>query len=102
MALIDYFLRQDATIKPFLREANGDLYYGPEEHRKCRLETGNNLSSGKSAPGVVEQVTASAMMFTTGDSIPERSLVKVDNAEYTVLRCRVMHGFQTHLEVYLE
>lgn len=103
MALIEHFLRQDAEIKPFVCEANGDLVYGPIEFRACRLETGLDISIGKGSPGVVEQVQASAMMFTIGDPIPDRSIVTVDDRKYTVIRCRVMQGFHyDHLEVYLE
>ena len=100
---IERLLTQEAMIEPFLKEANGDLFYGPTEYRKCRLETGLDISIGKGSAGVVDQERASALMFTVGERIPDRSVVTVDGQKMTVIRCREMRGFKkSHLEVYLE
>lgn len=104
MALIDAFLKQTVKIKPFVRVAGGEIVYGREETRRCRLERGSNLQTTfKDPDGQIDQVIASARMFCRGEPIPDRSAVTFDGREYTVLKCFVLNGFKDdHLEVYLE
>ena len=104
MALIDFLLRQTATITPWVRSANGkDIYCAPEE-RKCRLESRRDLEhTYKDPDGAMDQVLARAKMICTGDPIPVRSKVTVEGNEYIVLDCYPAHGFRpSHLEVVLE
>lgn len=104
MALIDAFLKQTVTIKPFVREASGGPVYGRVETRRCRLERGKNLQTTyKNADGQIDQTLADTKMFCTGTAIPERSIVTYEGKEYTVLKCYVSVGFKDdHLEVYLQ
>ena len=37
MALIDAFLKKTVRIKPYVRDAGGEIIYGKEEQRKCRI-----------------------------------------------------------------
>ena len=104
MALIDAFLTQTAAIKPFIRAASGELIYGDEERRPCRIEQGANLeaSTYSVADGQIDQIVANARMYCRGDAIPNRSIVICDGREYTVIKCSVLRGFHAgHLEVYL-
>jgi len=104
VALIDGFLRQTVTIKPYIREASGGPVYGDEEVRRCRLQRGRNLQTVyKNADGQIDQTLADTKMFCTGAAIPERSIVIYEEREYIVLKCHILNGFQdSHLEVYLE
>lgn len=102
--LIDFLLRQSATIRPWIRSANGEDYYGEEETRKCRLQRTRDLEhTYKNPAGGMDQVLARAKMFCTGEPIPERSIVTVDGAKYIVLECYRAFGFsEDHLEVVLQ
>lgn len=103
MSLIELLFTQEATIKPFVREGSGVPVYGTEETRRCRMERGKHLTVRDAGAGTTEQSTANAMMFCTGDPIPERSLVSCDGQDFVVINCEVLHGFADHhLEVYLE
>lgn len=106
MALIDIFLNQEAVIKPYIREANGEPVYGePEqEPRKCRMNHNRNLQTTyKNPDGQIDQVLVSVTMFCTGAPIPPKSRVTCEGEEYIVIRCRPLKGFEaSHLEVYLE
>jgi len=75
MALIDIFLNQEAVIKPYIREANGEPVYGePEqEPRKCRMNHNRNLQTTyKNPDGQIDQVLVSVTMFCTGAPIPPK------------------------------
>lgn len=104
MSLIKAFLKQDITIKPFIRQGSGEPVYGQETARKCRIERGANLKVVyKNPSGSIEEVTAIARLYCLGDPIPARSVVTHDGTEYTVISCVVMTAFKDHhLEVYLE
>ena len=43
MSRIKFLLRQTATIRPWIRSANGEDIYGAEETRKCRLQRRRDL-----------------------------------------------------------
>ena len=82
MALIDLFFRQTATIKPFIREGNGEPVYGNEETRPCRMQRGKRLDSTyKNPDGEIDEVTANARMFCRGEPSPARSLVTCDGQD---------------------
>lgn len=102
--LIDFLLRQTATIKPWVRYANGDDIYGEPEVRKCRIQRTRDLEhTFKNPDGTMDQVLARAKMFCTGAPIPERSIVTVDGLEYIVLECYRAVGFgEDHMEVVLQ
>ena len=104
MSMIRFLLRQTATIRPWVRYANGEDIYGKEETRKCRLQRTRDLEhTYKNPAGTMDQVVARAKMFCTGDQIPERSIVTVDGQEYIVLECYRAFGFlEDHLEVRLQ
>lgn len=104
MSMIGFLLRQTATIRPWIRSANGDDIYGDEETRPCRLQRRRDLEhTYKNPAGAMDQVVARAKMFCTGDPIPERSLVTVDGLEYIVIECYRAYGFsEDHLEVVLQ
>lgn len=104
MGQIDFLLRQTAVIRPWIRSANGEDIYGPEEERRCRIQCKRDLEhTYKNPAGAMDQVLARATMFCTGAPIPERSIVIVDGQEYIVLECYPAHGFKrSHLEVKLQ
>ena len=104
MALIDFFLRQTATITPFVREGAGAPIYGPPETRRCRMERGKNIEyTYKNPAGTIEQIVAKAKMFCTGAPIPDKSLVECDGQKYMVIGCEVLNTFADHhLEVILQ
>lgn len=104
MALIDFLLRQTATITPWIRYANGEDIYGLPEERPCRLQRTRDLEhTYKNPDGTLDQVVARAKMFCTGEPIPERSKVTVDGSEYIVIECYRAFGFaEDHLEVVLQ
>lgn len=104
MPLIDFLLTQTAVIKPWIRQADGEDLYGDEQIRKCRLQRGRFLEhTYKNPSGALDQAPAKAKMFCTGSPIPERSIVTVDDEEYTVVSCYRAYGFaEDHLEVTLE
>ncbi len=54
MAIIAALFRQTVTIHPFVRHGGGVPIYGEPETRKCRIETGKRLASGK-ASGVLDE-----------------------------------------------
>ena len=102
--LIDFLLRQTATIVPWIRYANGEDVYGEPEERKCRIQRARDLEhTYKNPDGAMDQVLGRAKMFCTGETIPERSKVTVDGQEYIVIECYHAHGFtEDHLEVVLQ
>ena len=104
MALIDFLLRQTATIEPWVRYANGEDIYGLPEERPCRLQRTRDLEhTYKNPDGTLDQVLARAKMFCTGEPIHERSKVTVDGSEYIVIECYRAFGFsEDHLEVVLQ
>ena len=104
MSMIGFLLRQTATIRPWIRYANGEDIYGEEETRNCRLQRTRDLEhTYKNPDGTMDQVIARAKMFCTGDPIPERSRVTVDGSEYIVIDCYRAFGFaEDHLEVVLQ
>lgn len=104
MSMISFLLRQTAVIKPWIRYANGEDIYGDPEERPCRLQRTRDLEhTYKNPDGTLDQVVARAKMFCTGDPIPERSIVTVDENEYIVLECYRAFGFgEDHLEVVLQ
>ena len=102
--MIDFFLRQTATITPFVREGAGAPIYGPPETRRCRMERGKHIQYvHKYADGPLEQILASARMFCTGEAIPDKSLVECDGQKFVVVGCDVLNAFADHhLEVILQ
>ena len=102
MALIEFFFRQTATIRPFLRDAGAEPIYGDSETRECRLQRGKYLTQAGGASGTVDQIAGNAKMFCVGNPIPSRSIVECDGQEYVVIDCAVKNGFADHhLEVML-
>ena len=104
MSMIGFLLRQTAVIRPWIRSANGEDIYGEEETRPCRLQRRRDLEhTYKNPDGAMDQVVARAKMFCTGEPIPERSIVTVDEQEYIVIECYRAFGFsEDHLEVVLQ
>lgn len=104
MSMIRFLLRQNATIQPWVRYANGEDYYGESESRMCRLQRSRDLEhTYKNPNGGMDQVLARARMFCEGEPIPERSKVTVGGEEYIVLECYRAFGFgEHHLEVVLQ
>jgi len=104
MSMIGFLLRQTATIRPWIRSANGEDIYGDEETRACRLQRRRDLEhTYKNPSGTMDQVLARATMFCEGTPIPERSIVTVDETEYIVIECYRAFGFtEDHLEVVLQ
>jgi len=107
VSFIELSFRQTATIRPFIRHGNGGAVYGPNEERRCRLQRGNHLQDLRSLKdtnyGSGDVSGANALMFTTGDAIPEKSVVTVNGEEYIVLGCTVMTAMRDHhLEVILQ
>lgn len=109
MAIIDFLLREDVTVVPYLHQGNGEPIYGEPEERKCRMEKGLHLRTTYKHPsGEVVQTVAKAKMFVRGDVIPVGSIVRFTDrfgnySEMTVIDCLTMQGFtQDHLEVILE
>lgn len=101
--LIDFLLRQRCTVRPWLRMEDGRDIYGQEQARACRLQAGRYLENGADVDGVSDVAAARAMMFCTGEMIPERSLVACEGRTYIVLSCRAARGWgQEHLEVALQ
>lgn len=102
VALIDAFLRQTVTVRPYVREGSGGPIYGPEEHRKCRIEPCLTLTRQSGVSGTLDDDPARATMFCTGREIPRRSIVIHEGEEYTVTRCDILRTFtEDHLEVTL-
>ena len=101
--MIGFLLRQTATVRPWVRYANGEDIYGEPETRPCRLQRSRDLEvTYKNPDGTIDQVLSRGKLFTTGEPIPERSIVTVDGQEYTVLSCYRAFGFaEDHLEVTL-
>lgn len=104
MAAIGFLLRQTATVKPWIRSANGEDIFGAVETRKCRIQRRRDLEhTFKNPDGSMDQVVARAKMFCTGEPIPERSIVTIGNDEYIVIECYRAIGFtENHLEVILQ
>ena len=101
--LIDFLLRQHCTVRPWLRLEEGRDVYGEKQARACRVQTGRTLENGPGGDGVTDAVTARALMFCTGEMIPERSLGECEGRTYIVLACRAARGFgQEHLEVTMQ
>ena len=101
--LIDFLLRQQCEVRPWLRMENGEDLYGEAQTRACRLQEARRLENGPAAEGVSDTVTAGALMFCTGEMIPERSLVTCEGREFIVLSCKTERGWgQEHLEVTLQ
>lgn len=109
MAIIDFLLHDDVTIKPFLHQGNGEPVYGDPETRKCRMERGLHIrTTYKHSSGEAVQTTAKAKMWCRGCEIPVGSQVVYTDRhgneyEMVVIDCSTMEGFtQDHLEVILE
>lgn len=103
--LIDFLLRQECTIRPCLREAEGQDVYGEPETRKCRIQADRQLNHTYVNPdGPLDQnIGNQTKMFCTGEIIPTRSIVECDGQKYIVVRCYKAYGFsQDHLEVLLQ
>ncbi|MBQ9301287.1 MAG: hypothetical protein IJ214_12350 [Clostridia bacterium] len=101
--LIDFLLRQKCVVRPWLRTEDGRDIYADAQTRSCRLQAGRYLENGAGVDGVSDAVTARAMLFCTGEMIPERSLVECEGRTYIVLSCRAARGWgQEHLEVTLQ
>ena len=102
VALIEAFLRQTVTIRPYVREGSGGPIYGPEERRKCRIEPCLTLTRQYHVDGTMDDDPARATLFCTGREIPRRSIAVIDGEEYTVTRCDILRTFtEDHLEVTL-
>lgn len=104
MGLIDFLLRQECVITPWIREGNGEDIYGEPETRACRVQVGRELESTYVNPdGQMDQVRHRTKMFCVGEPIPERSIVECDGETFTVTRCYRAYGFiGDHLEVVME
>lgn len=100
--LIEFLLRQTCEVAPWLGTAQGREIYGLAETRACRLQSARHLEGVSGIDGVADAVTARAMMFCTGEMIPERSRVCCEGRQYIVIACRKASGLgQEHLEVEL-
>lgn len=106
VALIDFVLNQECTIRPWLRSASGEDIYGEPETRKCRLQTGKILSNTTvyiHSDGAMDVQHANAKMYCTGEPIPNRSIVECGGRSFIVLNCYEARGFTgDHLEVQLQ
>lgn len=109
MALIEFLFRDRVTIRPFLRQGNGEPVFGEAEQRRCRMQRGLHLrTTYKNPDGEVVQNRANAKMWCCGAPIPTGSQVTYtdENGLITrmiVLDCYVAKGFaDDHLEVLLE
>ena len=102
-SLIEAFFDQEVEIRPYERMGAGKPIYGPTETRACRIEFGHHLMTTYKHPsGQIDQVEARALMFCTGEIIPDGSIATHGGHDYTVVSCDPMMGFsQSHLEVYL-
>ena len=101
--LIDFLLRQQCEIQPWLGAQDGTDRYGPSERRACRLQRGRTLADSGMGSAPVDEVRAKALMFCRGEPIPERSRVTCGGEKYTVLSCYKAQGFgEEHLEVMLQ
>lgn len=100
--IIDFLLRQQCEISPWMGLRQGRDLYGEAETRACRLQEARELGAESGMDGTVDTVRARALMFCTGESVPARSRVRCEGREYTVLACREARGLgQKHLEVTL-
>lgn len=104
MALIELFFTQTVTITPFIRQGAGEPIYGDPETRKCRLERGRSYKSTRAGQdGVINTEPSGARMYCTGTPIPNGSIVRYGDRDYTVVSCQILNGFSDdHLEVTLE
>lgn len=100
--LIDFLLRQECTVEPWLREAEGREILGEAQTRRCRLQEGAHLKQAPGIPGTADAVPARALMYCTGEMIPVRSRVTCAGKTYVVADCcRMEFWGQEHLEVTL-
>lgn len=101
--LIDFLLRQRCTVSPWLALRDGADVFGEPEERKCRLQMNRRLENAGGVPGVQDAIPVRALMFCTGEMIPERSVVECEGERYTVTGCKKTRGFaEEHLEVTLQ
>lgn len=101
--MIDFLLRQRCQVSPWLGLRDGVDEYGEAEERKCRLQMNRRLESTAGVPGVQDVIPARALMFCTGEMIPERSVVECEGERYIVTGCKKTRGFaEEHLEVTLQ
>lgn len=101
--IIDFLLRQRCRVSPWLGLRNGMDQYGETEERACRLQMNRRLENPAGAPGVKDVIPARALMFCTGEMIPERSVVECEGERYIVTGCKRTRGFaEEHLEVTLQ
>ena len=57
--LIDFLLRQQCVIRPWVRLEEGEDVYGEAQERACRLQGGRGLGNGGvRTDGVADQETA--------------------------------------------
>lgn len=103
MGLFDALLTQEASVEEYAGYRDGEETYLPARVRPCRLQRGELLSrAGKGASGDIDQVTATARMYCTGEPFPPRSRVTVDGKTMTVVSCYRATGLGLHhLEVTL-
>ena len=104
MGLIEAFFRQKITIRPFIRQADGEPIYGEPEERKCRFERGRSLKTTyKNPDGQINETVCNGLIFCCGTPIPVHSIITHEGSDYTVIKCAVMSGFtDSHLEVQVE
>ena len=101
--LIDFLLRQQCVIRPWLGTAAGEQQLGPEESRAWRLQAARRLEQTAGLRGTADQIPAHAVLYCTGAPIAERSRVRCGEAEYVVIACRELEGWgEKYLEVLLQ
>ncbi len=94
---IDRFLNEWISVENYLREGSGGSLYAPAEKRRARCEqAAREKIVYKNPSGLLEEVDAGMLVFTTGPAVPVNSRVTVQGSCYRCIRCDVMAGFSPH------
>ena len=103
MALIDAFLTEPILVEDYLREGSGRSLFGPAEERRGRVEPAwQEKIVYKNPSGLLEEVDAGMLVFTTGPAVPINSRVTVGGRCLRCIKCTEMSGFsRSHLELVL-
>ncbi|MDO5300861.1 MAG: hypothetical protein Q4F18_15650 [Clostridia bacterium] len=104
MSLMDAFLNEEVTVRPYARFGGGSIQYGEPYALACRMEPAPKTKTVyKNPDGSVVETAASALMFARGEEIPVNSEVRYGDRTMRVIQCSVMRSFGAHhLEVLLE
>lgn len=101
--LIDWLLRQQCIIFPYLKTEDGEDRYGNAQTRCCRLQENRRSETYAGVYGTADPAPAHAMLYCHGQDIPLRSVILCGEKTYTVSGCRRVSALgQDHLEVMLD